>query len=257
MQEVGGHEGAYGPLVTDVDRGFVLPKRDRLVVENLLGSGKVSGTAITYPVFGPLEGGTGFVGEGKQKPQLHVADPSWRTDALSEVAGWFKMTDDMAEDLDYVASEINSTARYDLAQRTEQALLSGDGSGSNLLGIRNREGVQSHAIGDDSAADALFKAMGKVQTATGFSADALVINPLDYETAAPRQGRQRPLLRRRILRRAVRQRRHHREPAGVGPAYGRDARGTAGRAARRRVRLGREGVSQGRHPRGVDELARG
>ena len=181
VQEVGGHEGAYGPLVTDVDRGFVLPKRDRLVVENLLGSGKVSGTAITYPVFGPLEGGTGFVGEGKQKPQLHVADPSWRTDALSEVAGWFKMTDDMAEDLDYVASEINSTARYDLAQRTEQALLSGDGSGSNLLGIRNREGVQSHAIGDDSAADALFKAMGKVQTATGFSADALVINPLDYE----------------------------------------------------------------------------
>ncbi|WP_029153498.1 phage major capsid protein [Microbacterium gubbeenense] len=181
VQAVGGHEGAYGPLVTDVDRGFVLPKRERLVVEDLLGSGVVSGTAITYPVFGALEGGTDFIGEGKQKPQMHVADPTWRTDALSEVAGWFKMTDDMAEDLDYVASEINSTAQYDLAQRTEAALLSGDGSGSNLLGIRNREGVQTHAIGEDSAADALFKAMRKVQTATGFSADALVINPLDYE----------------------------------------------------------------------------
>lgn len=180
-QAVGGHEGAYGPLVTDVDRSFVLPKRERLVVEDLLGDGRVSGTAITYPVFGALEGGTDFVGEGGQKPQLHVGDPTWRTDALGEVAGWFKMTDDMAEDLDYVVSEINSTALYDLAQRTEAALLSGDGAGSNLQGIRNREGVQVHAQGEDSVADAIFKGIRRVQTATGFAADAIAIHPLDYE----------------------------------------------------------------------------
>ena len=39
---VGGNDGAYGPLVTDIDRSFVLPKRERLVVEDLLGSGTVS-----------------------------------------------------------------------------------------------------------------------------------------------------------------------------------------------------------------------
>lgn len=181
VQEHGGNEGAYGPLLTDIDRNFVLPKRERLVVENLLGSGSVSGTAITYPVFGALEGATAFVGEGTQKPQMHVADPTWRTDALSEVAGWFKMTDDMAEDLDYVVSEIESTMLYDLAVKTEQALLSGDGTGQNLLGIRNRVGVQSHYQDADSAADAIFKAIAKVQTATGFSADGLVIHPVDYQ----------------------------------------------------------------------------
>ncbi|UGS26329.1 phage major capsid protein [Microbacterium resistens] len=180
-QAVGGHEGAYGPLITDVDRGFVLPKRERLVVEDLLGDGTVSGTAITYPVFGALEGGTGTVAEGGQKPQLHVADPTWRTDALSEVAGWFTMTDDMAEDLDYVVSEINSTALYDLAAKSEAQILSGDGTGTNLLGIRNRSGVQTHARGTDSVADALFKAIQKVQTATEFSADGLMIHPLDYQ----------------------------------------------------------------------------
>ncbi|MGO3844462.1 phage major capsid protein [Agrococcus casei] len=180
-QAVGGHEGAYGPLVTDIDRSFVLPKRERLVVEDLLGSGTVSGTAITYPVFGAIEGGTGMVAEGGQKPQLHVADPTWRTDALSEVAGWFKMTDDMAEDLDYVVSEINSTALYDLANRSEVQILSGDGTGQNLLGIRNRSGVQTHERGEDTVADALFKAIQKVQTATQFSADGLMIHPLDYE----------------------------------------------------------------------------
>ncbi|MFJ6532477.1 phage major capsid protein [Microbacterium sp. NPDC091662] len=186
-QAVGGNEGAYGPLITDVDRSFILPKRERLVVEDLLGDGTVSGTAITYPVFGALEGGTDFVAEGGQKPQMHVGDPTWRTDALGEVAGWFKMTDDMAEDLEYVVSEINSTALYDLAQRSEVAILSGDGTGSNLLGIRNRSGVQTHAQGDDTVADALFKGIRRVQTATGFSADGVMIHPLDYE--ALRLGR--------------------------------------------------------------------
>lgn len=180
-QAVGGNEGAFGPLITDVDRSFVHPRRERLVVEDLLGTGGVSGTAITYPVFGALEGGTGTVAEGGQKPQLHVADPTWRTDALSEVAGFFTMTDDMAEDLDYVVSEINSTALYDLAARSETQILSGDGLGANLLGIRNRSGVQTHTQGADTVADALFKAIQLVQTATEFSADGLMIHPLDYQ----------------------------------------------------------------------------
>lgn len=173
--------GAFGPLVTDVDRSFVLPKRERLVIADLLGSGTVSGNAITYPIFGALEGGTAVVAEGGQKPQLHVTDPTWRTDALGEVAGWFKITDDMAEDLDYVVSEINSTAVYDLQFREEVQLLNGSGTAPNLRGILNRSGVQTHAQDDDTVADALFKGIGKVQTATGFAADGIVINPTDYE----------------------------------------------------------------------------
>lgn len=181
-QVVGGNTGSYGPLVTDIDRTFVLPHRERLVVADLMGSGSVSGTAITYPVFGALEGATGFVAEGTAKPQLHVANPTWQTDALSEVAGWFKITDDMAEDLPYVVSEIQSTAVYDLQAKEEAALLKGDGSAPNLRGLLNRSGIQTLSKGDGTVADALFKAITLVSRATDFSADALVINPADYET---------------------------------------------------------------------------
>ena len=87
----------------------------------------------------------------------------------------------MAEDLDYVVSEINSTALYDLAVKEEAALLNGSGTAPNLRGILNRTGVQTHAQSTDTVADAIFKALGKVQTATGFTADAIVINPQDYE----------------------------------------------------------------------------
>ena len=180
-QTVGGSTGAYGPMVTDVDTDFVMPKRDRLVVADLLQSGTVSGSAIKYPVFGALEGGTGYVSEGGTKPQLHVGDPTWLTDALGEIAGWFKVTDDMAEDLPYMVSEINSTAVYDLQYKEEQAILFGNGTAPNLRGITQRSGIQTATKGADSVADAIFKAAGKVQTATGLTADAIVMNPTDYE----------------------------------------------------------------------------
>lgn len=180
-QVVGGNTGAFGPLVTDIDRSFVLPYRQRLVVADLLGVGSVSGNAITYPVFGALEGGPDFVGEGGHKPQFHNADPTWVTDALGEVAGFFKITDDMAEDLAYVVSEIEGAARYDLLAKEEQALLNGNGTSPNLRGLLNRSGIQVATKGSDSAADAVFKALTKVSRVSGFEADGIVINPEDYE----------------------------------------------------------------------------
>lgn len=181
-QSVGTSGGAFGPLVTDIDRAFVLPYRRPLVVADLMGTGNVSGNAITYPVFGALEGATAFVAEGGAKPQIHVADPIWRTDALGEVAGHFKLTDDMAEDIPYVVSEIEGTARYDLLLKEEGVLLSGNGTAPNLQGVLNRSGIQTVTQGaSESVADAIFRGITAVQTATGFIADGVVINPTDYQ----------------------------------------------------------------------------
>lgn len=180
-QSVGSAGGAFGPLITDVDRTPVIPFQRPLAVADLMASGSVSGNAITYPVFGALEGSTAFVAEGAAKPQLHVANPEWKTDALGEIAAWFKVTDDMAEDIPYLVSEIQSTAIYDLALREELALLSGDGSASSITGILNRPGVQTIAKGTDSDPDRIFSAISKVQEVTGFVADGIVINPADYQ----------------------------------------------------------------------------
>lgn len=175
-------DNTYGPLLTDIDRSFVLPFRRPLVIADLMGVGTVSGNAITYPVFGALEGGTDWVAEGGPKPQMHVGDPEWRTDALGEIAGWFRITDDMSEDLPYVVSEIESTARYDLLTREEQALLQGNGTAPTPQGVLNRSGIQTEDSADfDDNADALFRALMKVQTATGFIADGVAINPIDYQ----------------------------------------------------------------------------
>jgi len=180
-QVVGGPTGIFGGLVTDIDRSFVLPYQRPLVIADLIPSGPIGGNAVTYPVFGALEGNTGTVAEGGAKPQIHIADPTWRTDALGEVAGFFKLTDDMAEDLPYVAGEIETTARYDLLLQEETQILNGNGAGTNLRGIMQRSGVQTAVKGADTVADAIFKTFSLISGASPFAADLIVINPEDYE----------------------------------------------------------------------------
>jgi HK97 family phage major capsid protein len=179
-QAVGGSAGAYGPYITDIDRNAVKPYQRPLVIADLFGVGTVSGNVIEYPVFGDLEGTSTTVGEGGQKPQVHLADPTWVTDKLGEIAAWFKVTDDMLDDLPWLESEINDYASYNIRQVEEDQLLNGDGLDTHLKGLFAR-GIQTLGAGTDSNADRLFKTFRMISNDTGLSADGIVINPTDYE----------------------------------------------------------------------------
>lgn len=172
----------YQPVVTQIDMNGVWPYERPLVVADLFGSVTLSGNANTveYPVYGALEGGAGTVGEGGAKPQTYLPAPRWESDSLKEVAAWWKVTDNMAEDLSYIVSEINNHARYNLQLLEETQLLSGNGSDANIKGLLSRD-IQKMVQDTDSDPDRIFKARTKIALATGFRADALVINPADYE----------------------------------------------------------------------------
>jgi len=176
---------SLSPVLTQVDRTIVTGVRPRLVIADLLQSGSISGTAITYFVEGALEGAFTTVAEAGAKPQLHAADPTAVTDALKKIAGWIKLSDEMLEDSDFLVSEINGRLLYELAKFEEAQILDGAGSGSNLLGLMRRSGVQTELRGTvasgDSAADTLFRAITKVQTGAGLDADGIVLNPADYQ----------------------------------------------------------------------------
>lgn len=171
------------PLLTDVDRTFVRVFQ-RPLITDLFGTGTISGNAITYFVEqAPLvEGEFETVAPTGQKPQIHITDPVQVTESLKKIAAWFDVADEMIEDAAFWVSEINSRGLRLLGQTEEDQVLNGDGSGQNLLGLLNRTGVQtetSAAPGDNP--DALFRAIAKVQSVTGLNADALVINPADYQ----------------------------------------------------------------------------
>jgi len=180
----GGTAGVFGNILTEFDRTIVRGYREQPVVADLLASGTIAGQAIQYFVEGAVTGQPGMVAEGAAKPEFTVALPTTVTDSLRKIAGWFTTTDEMTEDLPFMVSEINNRLLYRLAMVEEQQLLNGAGTGQNLQGVLLRSGIQTEtqAVAPDTGPEALFRAMTKIQTATGFAADGLVIHPSDYQS---------------------------------------------------------------------------
>ena len=168
-----------GPLVTDIDRDFVMPYQ-RPTVLDLFAQETISGSALTYYVYdGTMEGAYETVAEGAKKPQIHFADPEPVTATLHKIAGYYKESDELVEDIPRLAAVINEQALYRHELAREDQVLNGDGTGTNILGLLNRNGIQTGTYTD---ADSIFDAMTKIANATGFQADAIVINPADYQT---------------------------------------------------------------------------
>ena len=169
------------PLLSDVDREFVREYR-RPLVDDLFGSGVITGTMLTYFVEGDQEGAPGTWAEGETKEQVHFTDPEPVTEALKTIAGWVSISKPMFEDLPYVVSEINTRLLYALALKREQQLMDGDGTGNNLKGLLRRDGLlEEYAGWAGDWADALYRAVARVQEETGYSADGVIINPADYQ----------------------------------------------------------------------------
>lgn len=170
-----------GALHPQVDETVVQGFRERPTVAAWLGSGTLTATSITYYVEALKEGAFAAVAEGGLKPQLHYTYDQVN-DALTKIAGRVKINDEMAEDLPFIVSEINGRLLYDLIMFEEAQLLNGSGTAPQLRGLLNRTGVQTEASASKADnPDAIFRALTKVQTATGLTADGLIINPTDYQ----------------------------------------------------------------------------
>lgn len=177
-----GDGGDLVPLLTDYDRTIVKPKRQRPVIADLLGTGTVSGNAVSYFVEGADYGDFATVAEGAAKPQMSFDPPTAVVDPVRKIAGWIKVTDEFLEDLPYLKTEIDIRLMHKLAMFEEAQLFRGDGVGTNIRGILNRTGVQLEtANGADDLADAIFRAMTKISTATDLTATGVIINPVDYQ----------------------------------------------------------------------------
>ena len=167
-----------------VQYGGVVPlSLRRLTIADLMSSGSISGSSLTYWTQGAVEGAPTTVSEGGQKPQMHFQFTQV-SEVLSKIAAITKVSDEAMDDTPYLTSVINSqlTTRIQIVE--EDQLLNGNGTAPNLRGLLNRSGIQTHT---SSAAadnlDAIYHAMTLVATgASQLPPDGIVINPTDYET---------------------------------------------------------------------------
>lgn len=161
---------SIGYALADYDKNIVVQPRRPLMVADLFGSETISGNALTYYVeSATVEGGVSTVAEGAEKPLTSFGDPTAKTVSLVKIAAHYKESDELIEDAPWLASSINNRGIY-LHQKYVEDFLIGTLSGTSGLGTS-----------DDATADGIFKAMMTVQENSGFAADAIVINPADYQ----------------------------------------------------------------------------
>lgn len=172
-------------VTTGLDRtqygGVVTLPLERPTIADLLLSGTVTGNSWTYFQEGPVSGAPAPTSESTTKPEVK-GQFTQVTEALTKIAGWSKESDELIEDFAALASVVSARLVRRLRLAEESQLLVGNGSPPNLKGILTRDvQTESQAASGDSAADAIFRAITKVQTATFLPADFIVINPADYQ----------------------------------------------------------------------------
>ena len=157
------------PAITDYDKAVVGFRRP-LQVADLFASERISGNALTFFVeSSSVEGAPAFTTEANQKPMMSFGDPTAVTVALDKIASYMKESDELIEDAPWLADAINNRGLYQHELAVESYLLS-KLSGTSGLGTASL-----------LTPDGIFKAMMTVQTNSGFAADAIVINPVDYQ----------------------------------------------------------------------------
>lgn len=162
--------GLIGPLA-DVDKRVVEGYRRPLLVADLFSSERISGTALTYFVeSATVEGAPAVTAQGAAKPMVSFGDPQAVTEALKKIASYMKESSELVEDAPWLADAINGRGMYLHELAVEDYLIS-KLTGTSGIGTSN-----------ELTADGIFKAMMAVQANSGFAADAIVINPTDYQT---------------------------------------------------------------------------
>jgi HK97 family phage major capsid protein len=152
-----------------VDQNVVDVARN-LEIRSLFGTESISGTALKYFVLGATEGAPTTVAQGAQKPQFHIPYDS-KTATLQKIAGWYYETDELIEDNAFLRSSIDNRGLFELDNAIESYLM------TTLLGTT---GIGT--IAQAPTADNIFQAIMQVKSASNLDADAIVINPADYQT---------------------------------------------------------------------------
>lgn len=122
------------------------------------------------------------VAEGASKPEVALALTE-RTETIRKIAGYLPVTDEQLDDVPAARQYIDNRLGYMVKQILDTQIISGNGSGTNLVGINHsaRSGVQQQAKAGDTAHDATYKAMTKIRVNAFSEPNGAVFHPNDWQ----------------------------------------------------------------------------
>lgn len=166
-------------FATTYDRNVVTGPRIPLVVRDLFGAETISGSTLIYLVEGAMEGSPAATNEAAAKARVHFKDPAIKTVSLDKITAYIKESEEYIHDYAFLASAINGRLLYELQLKIQDKL---------IYDLLNTSGIQSDSTNwgatakASDLADIIYGAAMDVQQESGFAADGILINPVDWQT---------------------------------------------------------------------------
>lgn len=180
--------GGYDPVYQPSYQPGVVDIRFRpLVVADLFPSGTTNSPLIRYLVETAVTNAAATVAEGALKPESALTFGKV-DETLHKIATFLPVSDEMLEDWAQIRSYIDARLSLFIKQAEEAQLLSGDGTGANMVGLLNRPGLATSiakgtapSTGSDNSMDAIYRQITAIRTTAWLEPDAIVVDPTAWQ----------------------------------------------------------------------------
>jgi HK97 family phage major capsid protein len=156
-----------------------LSAQEERTVADLMLSGTTTAQKISYYEETTFTNAAVETAEGDLKGESALAF-TLREDNVRKIATWIPVTDEMLEDVPGFESYLRGRMAFMVKAREELQLLRGDGTGQNILGVYNRNGVQTVTGYGLSTIDSILKGITEIQKDAFVEPTALVVHPNDW-----------------------------------------------------------------------------
>jgi HK97 family phage major capsid protein len=167
-------------IVVPDNRGIVSPALKRLSLLQLIPTGTTDSNIVEYVQVTAIPLSAAETAELAVKPQdgMQTVDA---TAPVRTIAGWVKLSRQSMDDVAGLGTLINTLLPYDVQRRIESQMLSGDGTGQNLLGLLNTTGIgDPAAVPADNTADAILRAITTIILSDS-DPDFVAMNPVTWQ----------------------------------------------------------------------------
>lgn len=154
-----------------------------LTVADLFPSSTTNSPLIRYLVETAVTNAAAAVVEGALKPESALAFGKV-DEVLHKIATFLPVTDEMLEDFAQIRGYIDARLILFVKQAEEAQLLTGDGTGANLVGLLNRAGLATAlvkgtapSVAGDNDMDAIYRQITAIRTTSFLEPDAVVVDP--------------------------------------------------------------------------------
>ena len=177
----GSGTGANEIIIPQRVPGWITPANRTLRVRQLLQTGRTVSNAVDFVKESGFTNAARAVAEGETKPESNLTF-TLETAPVRTIAHWIQASKQVLEDIPQLESYIDTRLRYGLALVEEEQLLSGDGTGHNLLGLIPQAtpfDMSRRKVGD-TRMDIVRRAMTQLRISE-YQPDAIVLHPSDWE----------------------------------------------------------------------------